>query len=403
MIQRLIKTICGALAATTLLTAGAQAQVQLNEIYASHSGTDYYEFIELKGTPGTSLDNYLVLVVEGEGSATNQGTLDRAWDLTTYSIPASGYFVLGDTNLALGTVPTPPDFDIGSNDRIENGTETFYLINANSATNAATITGMLGSDRDPDGDFATDIVTVPGITVIEVMAIVDCEYYFIASPAILDHVFDSPSSVIGADGVCNPTPPPAGGFFPAGAFRGLDYPNAWCPDEYPDFNEIANLTQPRTPGSANSVCPSAPSIVNYCTAGTTTNGCLALLTYSGTPSVAATSGFVVTANTVEGQKNGIMFYGNMGPVATPWGVGGPSYLCVKSPTQRTGQQATNGTANACDGTMSLDLLAYLAANPMALGNPFSAGQQCWVQGWFRDPPQPKTTSLTDGLEVTFQP
>jgi hypothetical protein len=56
--------------------------VHLNEIYASHSGTDTLEFIELVGPPGSSLTGYLVLIVEGEGAAA--GTLDRAWDLTGF-------------------------------------------------------------------------------------------------------------------------------------------------------------------------------------------------------------------------------------------------------------------------------------------------------------------------------
>jgi hypothetical protein len=44
--------------------------------------------------------------------------------------------------------------------------------------------------------------------------------------------------------------------------------------------------------------------------------------------------------------------------------------------------------------MTIDLLAYLAANPTAIGgssstSPFLAGQNAWCQGWFRDPPQPE--------------
>ncbi|MEY3497478.1 MAG: hypothetical protein RLZZ325_485, partial [Pseudomonadota bacterium] len=49
----------------TLAQAGAFAQqIYLNELYISHSGTDNFEFIELKTTPGRSLDNIVVLVVE---------------------------------------------------------------------------------------------------------------------------------------------------------------------------------------------------------------------------------------------------------------------------------------------------------------------------------------------------
>jgi hypothetical protein len=53
--------------------------------------------------------------------------------------------------------------------------------------------------------------------------------------------------------------------------------------------------------------------------------------------------------------------------------------------------------------LSLDVLAYLSSHPMTLGAPFSAGQRCWLQAWFRDPPAAKTTNLSNGLEVTFVP
>ena len=44
-----------------------------------------------------------------------------------------------------------------------------------------------------------------------------------------------------------------------------------------------------------------------------------------------------TAQGVEGQKQGLLFYGLQGGQAQPWG-SGTSFLCVKSPTQRsTGQ------------------------------------------------------------------
>jgi hypothetical protein len=32
-----------------------------------------------------------------------------------------------------------------------------------------------------------------------------------------------------------------------------------------------------------------------------------------------------------------------------------------------------------------------------------SGQNAWLQGWFRDPPAVKTTSLSDGLQITFVP
>jgi hypothetical protein len=53
--------------------------------------------------------------------------------------------------------------------------------------------------------------------------------------------------------------------------------------------------------------------------------------------------------------------------------------------------------------ITLDWDAYLSANPSTLGAPFSAGQKIYAQAWFRDPPAPKTTNLSDAVELTVQP
>jgi hypothetical protein len=73
------------------------------------------------------------------------------------------------------------------------------------------------------------------------------------------------------------------------------------------------------------------------------------------------------------------------------------------PTQRTAAQLSGGTAGACDGALSIDWNAYLAANPGALGAPFVGGETVWSQAWFRDPPASKTTNLSDGLRFTVCP
>jgi hypothetical protein len=140
----------------------------------------------------------------------------------------------------------------------------------------------------------------------------------------------------------------------------------------------------------------------YCTAGTTTNGCSPSMSSSGTPSASATSGFTLSASNVEGQKQGILFYGISGRVALVWGTG-TSFLCVKSPTQRMGNQNSGGVAGACNGLLSQDWLAYVASNPGALGAPFQAGNVVNVQAWFRDPPASKTTNLSNGYEFTVTP
>jgi hypothetical protein len=148
---------------------------------------------------------------------------------------------------------------------------------------------------------------------------------------------------------------------------------------------------------------SACAPIAYCTAGTTTNGCTPTLASSGAPSVSATSGFVITLSSSEGQKQGLFFYGLSGRKESVWGPGSSSFLCVKSPVQRTSTQNSGGTSGACDGVYSLDLADYWATHASALGQPLNAGTTIDVQAWFRDPAAPATTNLSGGLEFVTCP
>jgi hypothetical protein len=38
-----------------------------------------------------------------------------------------------------------------------------------------------------------------------------------------------------------------------------------------------------------------------------------------------------------------------------------------------------------------------------LGAPFAAGDAVWSQAWFRDPPSPGTTSMSNALRFTVGP
>lgn len=175
-------------------------------------------------------------------------------------------------------------------------------------------------------------------------------------------------------------------------------------DNAGDVCEIAGGTQYDT--NLNGVpddCETCPAIISYCTSGTSTNGCVPTMSASGTPSAAATSGFTLTASSIEGQKSGLIFYGVSGPKASIWSPGSNSYLCLKAPTQRTPSANSGGTLNLCDGVLSIDFLDYVATHPGALGSPFSAGDLVWVQAWYRDPPAPNTTNLSNGLQFTMCP
>jgi endonuclease I len=144
-------------------------------------------------------------------------------------------------------------------------------------------------------------------------------------------------------------------------------------------------------------------VTNYCTSGTTTNGCAPSISAAGTPSASANSGFTISVADVEGQKQGLIFYGVSGRAANAWWSGSTSFLCVRPPTQRSPAQNSGGTDNACDGVLALDFNAYRAAHPLALGQPMAAGLIIDAQAWFRDPPAPNTTNLSNGLEFALTP
>jgi hypothetical protein len=145
------------------------------------------------------------------------------------------------------------------------------------------------------------------------------------------------------------------------------------------------------------------NIASYCTSSTTTNGCIPAMATAGVPHAGASSGFTLSCTGVEGQKLGLIFYGINGPDAAPWAPNSTSLRCVKAPTQRTVAQSSGGTFGACDGTLSVDFLAFMALNPGVLGQPIAPGQQYDAQAWFRDPPAPKATNLSDGVRFFLCP
>ena len=142
---------------------------------------------------------------------------------------------------------------------------------------------------------------------------------------------------------------------------------------------------------------------SYCTGGTTTNACTAQVSASALPSVSGANACMLSVTNVEGQKSGLIFYSVAGALIQPWSATSTSLLCVKTPTQRSPTQNSGGTAGACDGGFALDWNAFQAANPGALGNPWSAGDKLFAQAWFRDPPASKSTNLSNAIELTYQP
>jgi hypothetical protein len=139
---------------------------------------------------------------------------------------------------------------------------------------------------------------------------------------------------------------------------------------------------------------------SYCSSSTTTNSCAPSISASGLASASASSGFTLQCSSVEGQRAGLFFYGVSGPRDTPFG-GGTSRLCVNSPTQRMGVLNSGGTSGACDGAFAQDWRAFVASLPSALGAPFNPGDLVHAQAWFRDPPAPSGSNLSNALSFAL--
>ena len=119
------------------------------------------------------------------------------------------------------------------------------------------------------------------------------------------------------------------------------------------------------------------SPATYCKPSKPAGGCVAGMTFQGSPSATAGSGFQVHAQGLDSQRVGLLFYGTNGP-AGKWLAEG--YLCVKAPVVHAVVALSQGTTG-CDGSLSMDFNAWIAtgADPTLV-----AGQDVCAQAWFRN-------------------
>ena len=143
----------------------------------------------------------------------------------------------------------------------------------------------------------------------------------------------------------------------------------------------------------------------YCTAGVSSNFCVAQIGANGQPNITNTAGCVITVSSVPANRQGLVFYGidNNGFTPSAWAGGlSTSYLCVKAPIQRLGApQNSGGTSGLCNGSYVSDWDAFQNANPTALGNPWLPGDRAFLQSWYRDPLAANTSNLSNALELTL--
>jgi uncharacterized delta-60 repeat protein len=139
----------------------------------------------------------------------------------------------------------------------------------------------------------------------------------------------------------------------------------------------------------------------YCTPKLNSLGCAPTMSFTGAPSVAQTSGFVVACSLVRNEKSGLIFYSTLGPASAPFQGG---TFCVQPPTRRTPIALSGGNAapaNDCTGAFALDMNAYAASGvDPALA---TAGTSVYCQTWSRDPGASFNTSLSNGLAYDTLP
>lgn len=184
-----------------------------------------------------------------------------------------------------------------------------------------------------------------------------------------------------------------------------------CAREAPESADVSGevtLQQgPRDAPTAAAVAhntQAAAGCSTYCTSSTTTHGCVPVISCTGVFSASLGSPFVLTVSEVEGARSGKILYSLAAHPTMPQAPNGnTSYRCLQSPTKSTGLQFSGGTLNGCDGSLTVDFSAFMAANPGAPGNPLMAGQTFYAQGVFKDPGAPGTINYSDALSFTVVP
>jgi predicted extracellular nuclease/2',3'-cyclic-nucleotide 2'-phosphodiesterase (5'-nucleotidase family) len=125
----------------------------LNRVLGSTAGTDA-EFVEIFGTPGTSLGGISLIVVESDAGSSN-GTIDFRLDFdSTVVFGSNGAFLVGTASVAdAATYGVAPDLEIPTNST-ENSSHTIALVETSSIFGSS-VTGsevVLDAVAITDGD-----------------------------------------------------------------------------------------------------------------------------------------------------------------------------------------------------------------------------------------------------------
>lgn len=164
------------------------AGLLINEVVVDTPGTDTpYEYVEIKGIPGSTLSNVYFVSIEGDSAS--QGLADVVVDLSGQTIGSNGLLVIkadgaGFTIPAETTVVIGPEsFNTGGG-ALENGSNSFALIRSPSAIVPA-------SDLDPENDGQLNLPV--GSELIDALGWVDGGAGDVAYGAILTQQLGVPA------------------------------------------------------------------------------------------------------------------------------------------------------------------------------------------------------------------
>jgi len=138
--------------------------VAFSEIRIDQTSTDTDEWVELVGTPGTSL-NDVTLIVIGDGSATAlSGVIEAVVSLAGKTIPADGHFAMSESTFTQGiaaidyVLPGANPLNFENSDNV-----TFMLVRNFTGADAQDL------DSDDNGVFNT---VVPWTEVVDTIALI---------------------------------------------------------------------------------------------------------------------------------------------------------------------------------------------------------------------------------------
>jgi len=216
----------------TLLAAVAMADapLRLNEIRLEQPGADNDEYIEIAGAPGESLNGVSIVVIGDDDSAfpgQQNGFVEDVISLNGLTVPASGFFVVGEPTLSLALPNLAVALNLEGNDNV-----TFLLVRD--------FTGNPGQKLDTNDDGVLDLTPWSSI---------------VASVAVLEN--GSPDGVTSDRFYSTTTVGPDGALAPSHAWRCANTPT-WLVGTADPLDAASN----DSPGVANLACVPSGVIIS---------------------------------------------------------------------------------------------------------------------------------------------